>query len=55
MNTNLITVTAQIGKCIYHVEMERKESFAEMISEVAAALEVSEKSIKIITYANNNI
>ena len=22
MNTNLITVTAQIGKCIYHIEME---------------------------------
>ena len=24
MNTNLITVTAQIGKCIYHIEMEVK-------------------------------
>ena len=48
--TNLITVTAQIGKCIYQVEMERKETFAEMISEVATALEVSEKSIKIISY-----
>lgn len=48
--TNLITVTAQIGKCIYKVEMERKETFAEMISEVATALEVSEKSIKILNY-----
>ena len=48
--TNLITVTAQIGKCIYHIEMERKETFAEMISEVAVALEVQEKSIKIIRY-----
>ena len=48
--TNLITVTAQIGKCIYQVEMERKETFAEMISEVAAALEVPEKSIKILNY-----
>ena len=48
--TNLITVTAQIGKCIYQVEMERKESFAEMISEVAVSLEVSEKSIKILNY-----
>ena len=53
--TNLITVTAQIGKCIYQVEMERKETFAEMILEVAAALEVSEKSIKIKSYENNKI
>ena len=53
--TNLITVTAQIGKCIYQVEMERKETFAEMLSEVAVALEVPEKSIKIISYANNKI
>ena len=50
MNTNLITVTAQIGKCIYKVEMERKESFAEILSEVAVALEVPEKSIKILRY-----
>ena len=55
METNLITVTAQIGKCIYQVEMERKETFAEMISEVAVALEVSENSIKIIRYENNKI
>ena len=53
--TNLITVTAQIGKCIYKVEMERKESFAEILSEVAVALEVSEKSIKIIRHDNNKI
>ena len=51
--TNLITVTAQIGKCIYQVEMERKETFAEMLSEVAVALEVPEKSIKIIRHENN--
>ena len=55
MNTNLITVTAQIGKCIYQVEMERKETFAEMISEVAVALEFSENSIKIIRHENNKI
>ena len=48
--TNLITVTAQIGKCIYKVEMERKETFAEILSEVAIALEVPEKSIKILNY-----
>ena len=48
--TNLITVTAQIGKCIYHIEMERKETFGEILSEVAVALEVPEKSIKIIRY-----
>ena len=53
--TNIITVTAQIGKCIYQVEMERKETFAEILSEVAASLEVSEKSMKIISYANNKI
>ena len=50
MNTNLITVTAQIGKCIYHIEMERKESFAEMLSEIEMALEISDKPIKIIRY-----
>ena len=50
METNLITVTAQIGKCIYKVEMERKETFAEMLSEVANSLEVSEKYIKILNY-----
>ena len=48
--TNLITVTAQIGKCIYQVEMEQKETLADIISEVASALEISEKSIKILNY-----
>ena len=48
--SKIITVTAQIGKCIYHVEMERKETFAEIISEVASVLEVSENSIKILNY-----
>ena len=48
--SKLITVTAQIGKCIYHVEMERKETFAEIISEVASVLEISENSIKILNY-----
>ena len=48
--SKLITVTAQIGKCIYKVEMERKETFAEIISEVASVLEISENSIKILNY-----
>ena len=48
--SKLITITAKIGKCIYHIEMERKESLAEIISEVAVALEVPEKSIKILNY-----
>ena len=48
--TNLITVTAKIGKCIYQVEMERKESFAEILSEIEMALEISDKPIKIIRY-----
>ena len=34
--SKIITVTAQIGKCIYHIEMERKETLAEIISEVAS-------------------
>ena len=46
----IITVTAQIGKCIYHVEMERKETLEDIISEVAAVLEISENSIKIMNY-----
>ena len=50
MNTNLITVTAQIGKCIYHIEMEQKSSYAEMLTEVENALEIKNKPIKIIRY-----
>ena len=53
--SKLITITAKIGKCIYHVEMEQKESLAEIISEVASVLEISEKSIKIIRHENNKI
>ena len=51
MNNNLITVTAQIGKCIYHIEMEQKSSYAEMLTEVENALEIKNKPIKIIRYA----
>ena len=50
--TNLITVTAQIGKCIYQVEMERKESFAEMITEVKEQLELTTQPIKILKYVH---
>lgn len=50
MNTNLITVTAQIGKCIYHIEMERKSSYSEMLTEVEKALEIKNKPIKILKY-----
>ncbi len=50
MNTNLITVTAKIGKCIYHIEMERKSSYAEMLTEVENALEIKNKPIKILKY-----
>ena len=50
MNNNLITVTAQIGKCIYHIEMERKSSYSEMLTEVENALEIKNKPIKIIRY-----
>ena len=50
MNTNLITVTAQIGKCIYDIEMDRKSSYAEMLTEVENALEIKNKPIKILKY-----
>ena len=50
--TNLITVTAQIGKCIYHIEMERKSSYSEMLTEVENALEIKNKPIKIIRYVH---
>ena len=43
--TNLITVTAKIGKCIYHIEMEQKSSYAEMLTEVENALEIKNKPI----------
>ena len=52
MNTNLITVTAQIGKCIYHIEMKRKSSYAEMLTEVENALEIKNKPIKILKYVH---
>lgn len=50
--TNLITVTAQIGKCIYHIEMERKSSYSEMLTEVENALEIKNKPIKILKYVH---
>ncbi len=50
--TNLITVTAQIGRCIYHIEMERKSSYAEMLTEVENALEIKNKPIKILKYVH---
>ena len=50
--TNLITVTAQIGKCIYHIEMDQKSSYAEMLTEVENALEIKNKPIKIIRYVH---
>ena len=50
MNTNLITVTAKIGKCIYHIEMEQKSSYSEMLTEVENALEIKNKPIKILKY-----
>lgn len=52
MNTNLITVTAQIGRCIYHIEMQRKSSYAEMLTEVENALEIKNKPIKILKYVH---
>ena len=52
MNTNLITVTAQIGICIYHIEMERKSSYSEMLTEVEDALEIENKPIKILKYVH---
>ncbi len=50
--TNLITVTAQIGKCIYHIEMERKSSYSEILTEVENALEIKNKPIKILKYVH---
>ena len=50
--TNLIIVTAQIGKCIYHIEMEQKSSYLEMLTEVENALEIKNKPIKILKYVH---
>ena len=50
--TNLITVTAQIGKCIYHIEIEQKSSYAEILTEVENALEIKNKPIKILKYVH---
>ena len=48
----MITVTAQIGRCIYHIEMDRKSSYAEMLTEVENALEIKNKPIKILKYVH---
>lgn len=47
----IITVTAQIGKCVYHVEMDQKNTFQEMITEIREQLEITHERIKIIRYA----
>ena len=50
MNQNLITVTAQIGKCVYHVEMDQKNTYQEMITEIREQLDLTHERIKIIKY-----
>ena len=52
MNTNLITVTAQIGKCICHIEMQTKNTLAEIINEVKEQLELTSQPIKILKYVH---
>ena len=46
----MITVTAQIGKCIYQIEMQTKNTLAEIINEVKEQLELTTQPIKIIKY-----
>ena len=48
----IITVTAQIGKCIYHIEMQTKNTLAEMITEVKEQLELTSQPIKILKYGH---
>ena len=48
----MITVTAQIGKCIYHIEMQAKNTLAEMITEVKEQLELTTQPIKILKYVH---
>ena len=48
----IITVTAQIGKCIYHIEMQTKNTLAEIINEVKEQLELTSQPIKIIKYVH---
>lgn len=48
----MITVTAQIGKCIYHIEMQTKNTLAEIITEVKEQLELTTQPIKIIKYVH---
>ena len=48
----IITVTAQIGKCIYYIEMQTKNTLAEIINEVKEQLELTTQPIKIIKYAH---
>ena len=48
----IITVTTQIGKCIYHIEMQTKNTLAEIINEVKEQLELTSQPIKIIKYVH---
>lgn len=48
----MITVTVQIGKCIYKVEMEAKDTKEEIISEVKAQLEITKKNVIIKSIKN---
>lgn len=43
-----ITVTARISNVIYHIEMDKKESYSEIIQEINSQFDAENLTIKIL-------
>lgn len=48
MPKNLITVRAQIGKCVYEIEMDEKDSLHSMQLEIEIQMELKNQEIEIL-------
>ena len=48
MAVNLITVRAKIGKCIYRIEMDKRESIYSIIIEIERQMDIKDREIEII-------
>ena len=55
MSKNLITVRAKIGKCIYNIEMEEKDSIHSIQLEIEVQMELKNQEFEIleISYDQN--
>lgn len=48
MPQKLITVKAKIGKCIYNIEMDKRESIYAIIIEIERQMDIKDREIEII-------